>query len=179
MFIPPYLRRWTGIAHRLLNHPSTRNQMLKEGDPAPDFELRADDGSTVKLSGLRGKRVILFFYPKADTSGCTIEACEFRDTLPKIAAEDAVVLGVSPDPITELVNFRDKYGLNFRLLGDQDHRVAERYGVWREKSMYGRVYLGVERTTFVIGEDSRISRVYERVKPKGHAAAVLADLEGR
>ncbi len=150
--------------------------MLQEGEVAPDFSLTADDGSSVRLSELRGRKVILYFYPRADTSGCTIQACEFRDVLPRIDEEGAVVLGVSPDPVEELAKFRDKYDLNFRLLADEDHQVAEAYGVWKEKSMYGKKYMGVERSTFVIDEEGRIARVYEKVKPQGHAAAVLQAL---
>ncbi len=150
--------------------------MLQENDLAPDFTLPADDGSTVRLSELRGRKVVLYFYPRADTSGCTIEACEFRDALPRIEEEGAVVLGVSPDPVAELRKFRDKYDLNFRLLADEDHQVAEAYGVWKEKSMYGKTFMGVERSTFVIDEDGRIARAYRKVRPGGHAAEVAAGL---
>ncbi len=147
--------------------------MLKPNDIAPDFELQADDGSTVRLSDLRGRKVVLYFYPKDDTPGCTIEACEFRDRNQDLAASGAVVLGVSPDTVESHRKFRDKYGLDFRLLADTDHRVAEAYGVWQQKSMYGRKYWGVARTTFLIDEEGRIARVFEKVKPAGHAAEVL------
>lgn len=150
--------------------------MLQQNDSAPDFELTADDGSTVRLSSLRGQRVILFFYPKANTSGCTTEACEFRDLHPAIQEQGAVVLGISPDPVKDLVKFRDSQGLPYRLLADADHQVAEAYGVWKEKSMYGRKYMGVERTTFVIDADGRIETVYQKVTPKGHAQQVLQGL---
>jgi len=150
--------------------------MLKPNDTAPDFELQADDGSTIRLSDLRGRKVVLYFYPKDDTPGCTIEACEFRDRSKDIAANGAVVLGVSPDTVESHRKFRDKYGLDFRLLADTDHRVAEAYGVWQEKSMYGRKYWGVARTTFLIDEEGRIARVFENVKPAGHAAEVLEAL---
>ncbi|CAN5709635.1 MAG: thioredoxin-dependent thiol peroxidase [Gemmatimonadota bacterium] len=150
--------------------------MLQENDPAPDFNLTADDGSTVRLSELRGRKVILYFYPRADTPGCTVEACEFRDALPRIEEEGAVVLGISPDPVKDLAKFRDKYDLNFRLLADEDHQAAEEYGVWKEKSMFGKKYMGVERSTFVIDEEGRIARAFHQVKPQGHAAEVLQEL---
>lgn len=150
--------------------------MLQENDLAPDFTLAADDGSTIRLSELRGRKVILYFYPKADTSGCTIEACEFRDALPRIEEEGAVVLAVSPDPVKDLAKFHDKYDLNFRLLADEDHQVAEAYGVWKEKSMYGKKYMGVERSTFMINEEGRIARMFHKVKPQGHAAEVVQGL---
>jgi peroxiredoxin Q/BCP len=148
----------------------------KVGDAAPPFTLPADDGSTVSLAGLLGRPVVLYFYPKDDTSGCTVEACEFRDRWSDVQATGAVLLGVSPDPVASHVKFRRKHALPFPLLADTDHRVAEAYGVWGEKSMYGRKYLGVRRTTFVIGADGRIRRVFEKVKPRGHAAEVLAAL---
>jgi thioredoxin-dependent peroxiredoxin len=150
--------------------------MIQEGDLAPTFTLPADDGGDVSLEELRGKSVILYFYPKDDTSGCTTEACEFRDTLPRIEADGAVVLGVSPDPVASHKKFKDKYDLNFPLLADEDHSVAEAYGVWKEKSMYGRKYWGVERSTFLIGPDGKVKKAWRRVKPKGHAEAVAAAL---
>jgi thioredoxin-dependent peroxiredoxin len=150
--------------------------MLNENDLAPDFELTADDGSTVRLSGLRGQKVILFFYPKANTSGCTVEACEFRDLKPDIEEQGALILGISPDPVKDLVKFRDDFDLPYRLLADSDHSVAEAYGVWKEKSMYGRTYMGVDRTTFVIDEEGNIARIYHKVKPQGHAQEVLQAL---
>jgi peroxiredoxin Q/BCP len=145
----------------------------EQGDLAPDFTLPADDGSEVRLSGLRGRRVVLFFYPRADTPGCTTEACEFRDLHPRFEERDAVVLGISPDPVEEVRKFRDKFGFPYRLLADADHRVAEEYGVWKEKSMYGKLYWGVERSTFVIDEQGRIASAHRKVKPEGHAEAVL------
>lgn len=150
--------------------------MLQESDRAPDFELRAADGSTVRLSDLRGRTVVLYFYPRADTPGCTTEACEFRDSAADLGEAGAVVLGVSPDEVEAVRKFSQKYSLNFPLLADPDHRVAEAYGVWKEKSRYGRKSWGVERTTFVIGPDGSIQRIYGRVRPEGHAAEVLADL---
>jgi peroxiredoxin Q/BCP len=150
--------------------------MLKEGQKAPAFKLTADDGSTVSLKDLKGKTVILYFYPKANTSGCTIQACEFRDNKPAFTKKGAVILGVSPDPVKNLVKFRDKYDLSFKLLSDEDHAVAESFGVWGEKSLYGRKYMGILRTTFVIGPDGKIEKVYEKVKVKDHAASVLGDI---
>lgn len=151
--------------------------MVQEGDRAPDFALPADDGSVIKLKDLEGKRVILYFYPKDNTSGCTTQACDLRDALPRIDEKGAVVLGVSPDPISSHQKFRDKYQLNFPLLSDEDHQVAEAYGVWKEKSMYGRKYWGIERSTFVIGEDGTVEEVWRKVKAKEHAGQVL-DLLG-
>jgi peroxiredoxin Q/BCP len=146
--------------------------MIQKGDPAPDFELPADDGGRVRLGDLKGKRVILYFYPKDDTSGCTTQACELRDALPRIDEKGAVVLGVSPDPVSSHQKFRDKYSLNFPLLSDQDHQVSEAYGVWKEKSMYGRKYWGIERSTFIIDENGVVVDVWRKVKPKGHADRV-------
>ena len=146
------------------------------GDLAPDFALEADDGRTVTLSELRGRRVVRYFYPKDDTSGCTTQACGFRDQFPRFGALDAVILGVSPDPVRKHQKFRAKYDLPFTLLADVDHAVAERYDVWREKSMYGRKYWGNERTTFLIGADGRVEHVWEKVKPAGHAEDVAAAL---
>jgi len=146
---------------------------LEAGQPAPAFSLEADDGSTVSLADLAGRSVVLYFYPKDDTTGCTAEACEFRDLQPDYEAAGARVIGVSPDPVTSHVRFRDKHGLPFTLLSDPDHAAAEAYGVWVEKSMYGKTYMGVERSTFVIGPDGVLTDVLYKVKPKGHAASVL------
>jgi peroxiredoxin Q/BCP len=150
--------------------------MLKEGVKAPAFSLPADDGSTVALKDLKGKKVVLYFYPKDDTSGCTTEACEFRDSWTSVRKKGAVVLGVSPDGVKSHGKFKEKYELPFPLLADEDHAVAEAYGVWGEKSMYGRKYFGILRTTFIIDEAGRVAKVFEKVKPKGHAAEVLAAL---
>jgi thioredoxin-dependent peroxiredoxin len=150
--------------------------MLEVGQLAPDFTLPADDGSTVRLADLRGKRVVLYFYPKDDTSGCTAQACEYRDALPQIEEAGAVVLGVSPDSIASHVKFKNKHALNFLLLSDEDHAVAEAYGVWQEKSMYGRKYFGIERSTFLIDEEGRLLRASRKVKAKGDAALALGDL---
>ena len=151
--------------------------MLEPGTPAPPFTLAADDGSTVSLKELKGQPVVLYFYPKDDTPGCTTEACEFRDSWAAVQKTGAAVFGLSPDPVSSHRKFRDKYHLPFRLLADPDHAVAEAYGAWGEKRMYGRSYRGILRTTFVIDGRGRIARVFEKVKPKGHAAEVLSALE--
>ncbi len=150
--------------------------MLGTGVKAPDFSLSADDGSTVTLAGLKGRKVVLYFYPKDDTSGCTKEACGFRDSWKDVQRTGAVVLGVSPDGVASHQKFKRKYDLPFPLLADTDHRVAEAYGAWGEKSMYGRRYKGILRTTFVIDGEGRIAHVFEKVKPEGHAAEVLTAL---
>ena len=142
------------------------------GKQAPDFTAPTDLDDALKLSSLRGRPVVLFFYPKDDTSGCTVEACSFRDTLPRFDGLDAVVLGVSPDSVASHRKFKAKFQLPYRLVADTDHAIAERFGVWAEKSMYGRKYWGVLRTTFVIDKDGRIAKVFEKVKPEDHAAAV-------
>ena len=153
--------------------------MVDKGDRAPDFTLPADDGSEVTLGALRGKKVVLYFYPKDNTSGCTTQACELRDTLPEITLRGAVVLGVSPDSLQSHEKFRDKYGLTFPLLSDEDHQVAEAYGVWKEKSMYGRKYWGIERSTFIIDPDGVIQEAWRKVKPKGHSQKVSEILASR
>lgn len=152
--------------------------MIDVGDPAPDFALASDRGDVVRLSDLKGTRVVLFFYPKDNTPGCTKEACGFRDSMPAIAQQNATVLGVSPDPVRSHERFRDKYELNFPLLADEDHSVAEAYGAWGKKKLYGREYEGIHRSTFVIGADGRIEKVYRKVRPEGHAEEVLAELAG-
>lgn len=149
---------------------------LNINEPAPDFELTADDGSRVRLADLRGSKVILYFYPRADTPGCTIEACEFRELSPRIDERGAIVLGVSPDPVEDVRKFREKFSLPFRLLADSDHRVAEAYDVWKEKNLFGKLMMGVVRTTFVIDEEGRIARIYENVRAEGHAGQVLEEL---
>jgi thioredoxin-dependent peroxiredoxin len=146
------------------------------GQAAPDFTLPSDQGGDVSLRGLRGQKVVLYFYPKDDTSGCTTQACEFRDRWADVQAAGAVVLGVSPDGIRSHGKFRAKFDLPFPLLADEDHSVAEAYGVWGEKSMYGRTYEGILRTTFLIDRKGRVARVFEKVKPAGHAAEVLEAL---
>lgn len=147
--------------------------MLEPGDKAPDFELESDAGETVRLSELRGSKVILYFYPKDDTSGCTIEACDFRDRLPDIESRSAEVLGVSPDGIESHQKFKAKFDLPFALLSDPDHKVAEAYGAWGEKKMYGKTYEGMIRSTFVIDENGVIAEAFRKVKAKGHADRVV------
>lgn len=150
--------------------------MLKQGDRAPAFSLPADTGETISLKDFKGKPVILYFYPRDDTSGCTVEACEFRDSWKDVTKAGAVVLGVSPDSPRSHQKFRTKYDLPFPLLADEGHEIAEAYGAWGDKSMYGRKYRGILRTTFLIGKNGKITRVFAKVKPNGHAAEVLAAL---
>jgi thioredoxin-dependent peroxiredoxin len=150
---------------------------LNVGDKAPEFSLESGDGRTVKLKDFKGKPVVLYFYPKDDTSGCTKEACDFRDTLPVISKKGAVVLGVSPDSTASHAKFAKKYDLTFPLLADPDHAVAEKYGVWVEKSMYGRKYMGIERTTFLIDAKGKIADIWSKVKVPGHVDAVLEAIE--
>ena len=150
--------------------------MIEEGSPAPDFELTSDSGETVKLSSLRGKPVVLYFYPKDDTPGCTTQACGIRDAYGEFEQAGAVVLGVSPDDEKSHVKFRKKHELPFTLLADTNHEVAERYGVWGEKKFMGKTYLGVKRWTFVIAEDGTVKKVFPDVKPAEHAENVLAVL---
>ena len=146
--------------------------VVDKGHPAPDFSLPAQDGSQISLKDFRGRKVVLYFYPKDDTPGCTTQACDLRDSHADILAEGAVVLGVSPDSVASHQKFRNKYQLNFPLLSDEDHRVAQAYGVWKEKSMYGRKYWGVERSTFLLDEEGEILEAWRKVKPKGHAQKV-------
>jgi peroxiredoxin Q/BCP len=147
---------------------------LKEGDQAPDITLDTDAGEKFELSSLKGKNVVLYFYPKADTPGCTKEACEFRDTGKKFSKANTVIVGVSPDTSKAQAKFKSKFDLPFTLLADSDHTAAEDYGVWKEKSMYGKKYMGVERTTFVIDTNGKIKKVFPKVKVEGHAEEVLA-----
>ena len=150
--------------------------MIEVGQPAPDFELHADDGRTVKLSDLRGKPVVLYFYPRDDTPGCTKEACAFRDSYDEYLARDAVILGVSRDGQDSHQKFKSKYDLPFTLLSDPDHEVAEAYGVWAEKSMYGRKSMGIVRSTFVIAADGTIVKAMRGIKVPGHSDKVLEAL---
>lgn len=150
--------------------------MLTEGTLAPDFTLPTDTGEPLTLSSLRGRWVVLYAYPKDDTSGCTTQACEFRDLFPRFDATRAVILGISPDSVTSHRKFKAKYQLPFTLLADEEKVALQAYDVWKEKSMYGRKYMGVERTTVVIDPEGRIARVFEKVKPAGHAALVMAAL---
>lgn len=148
------------------------------GRKAPAFRLQDDTGAWVDSASLKGKRVVLFFYPKDMTSGCTIEACEFRDLMPRFTAANAVIYGVSPDPVASHQKFRAKEGLPYGLLSDPTHALCESYGVWVEKSLYGRKYMGVHRSTFVVGADGTLEMEWRGVKPEGHAAEVNAWLRG-
>ena len=150
--------------------------MIEPGDKAPNFTLPDQDGNRVKLSGLRGKKVVLYFYPKAETPGCTTQASGVRDHAADYAAAGAVVLGVSRDPVERIAKFDDKHSLGFPLLSDADHAVAEAYGVWVEKSMYGRKFMGTQRTTFVIDPKGKVTHVFPKVSPKAHDEQVLAAL---
>jgi thioredoxin-dependent peroxiredoxin len=150
--------------------------VIEEGKPAPDFELPTDSGETIKLSELRGKPVVLYFYPKDDTPGCTTQACGIRDAYGEFERAGAVVLGVSPDNERSHVKFKDKYELPFTLLADTDHSVAEQYGVWGQKSFAGKKYMGVNRSTFVIDADGNVKRAMHDVKPASHADDVLEAL---
>lgn len=150
--------------------------MIEQGQNAPDFTLPDQDGNPVKLSDLRGRPVVVYFYPKADTPGCTTQACGVRDRRGDYERAGATVLGISPDPVAKVKRFHDKQALNFRLLADEGHAVADSYGVWVQKSMYGKTYFGNERTTFVIGPDGKVAQVLRKVKPAEHDELVLAAL---
>jgi peroxiredoxin Q/BCP len=150
--------------------------VLQVGDQAPEFELTAGDGSTVRLKDLRGKKVVVYFYPRDDTPGCTKEACAFRDSSEAYAQRGAVVFGVSADSLGSHQKFAKKFGLTFPLLSDPDHAVAEAYDSWGLKKYMGREYMGIKRNTFLIDEQGRVARVWEAVKPEGHADEVLASL---
>lgn len=148
--------------------------VLREGDPAPEIELLTDGGEPFRLSALRGRRIVLFFYPRASTPGCTIEACEFRDHAEQFSQRDTVIVGVSPDKPDAQAKFKRNRRLPFTLLADTDKTAAQSYGVWKEKSFLGKRFMGVERTTFLIGPDGRIGKIFRKVKPLGHAAQILA-----
>jgi thioredoxin-dependent peroxiredoxin len=150
--------------------------MVEQSDQAPDFELPDQDGRAVKLSGFRGQSVVVYFYPKAATPGCTTQACGVRDHRADYANAGAVVLGISPDPVAKVKKFHEKEALNFPLLADDGHAVADSYGVWVQKSMYGKTYMGNERTTFVIDADGRVARVLAKVRPAEHDELVLKAL---
>jgi thioredoxin-dependent peroxiredoxin len=153
------------------------NPKLHVGDPAPSFSLATDQGTTLALADLKGQRTVLYFYPKDDTPGCTTQACDFRDNLARLESTLGVrVLGISPDPVASHVKFKQKYGLPFTLLADPDHATAEAYGVWRERTKYGRTSVGLVRATFVIGPDGRLEKVYDNVRAQGHVERLLADL---
>jgi thioredoxin-dependent peroxiredoxin len=147
------------------------------GRAAPGFTLLTDTGESLSLKDLKGKNVVLYFYPKDDTSSCTKQACDFRDSMPRFRRGGAVILGVSPDSVKSHQKFKAKYDLPFTLLADTDHAIAGKYGVWKEKSMYGRKYMGVERTTFLIDAAGKLRHVFEKVTPAGHAAAVAEALK--
>ena len=152
--------------------------MLEIGDSAPAFTMPDQSGQPVSLADFKGRNVVLYFYPKADTTGCTVQACSVRDHRTDYEKANAVVLGVSPDPIKSIDKFDTKYTLGFPLLSDEDHAVAEKYGTWVEKSMYGRKYMGMERSTFVIGPDGKIAHIFRKVKPAEHDKLVLGALAG-
>jgi peroxiredoxin Q/BCP len=149
---------------------------MKEGDKAPPIHLQTDTGEDFDLADVKGKKVVLYFYPRASTPGCTVEACEFRDDIKQFGKKGAVVLGISPDTPKAQTSFKEKQGLNFTLLCDVDKTVAKAYDVWKEKNMYGKKVMGIERTTFVIDEAGKIAKIFPKVKPAGHAAEVLAAL---
>ena len=156
--------------------------MIKEGDQAPQFSLAADDGSVLTRDSLLGRNTVLYFYPKDDTSGCTKEACDFRDAFPRFGKIDAEVIGVSPDSIESHRKFKKKYQLPFKLLADESHKLADAFGVWKEKSMYGRKYMGIERTTAIIDRNGRVARIFPKVRVPGHVEeveAALRDLDSR
>ena len=146
--------------------------MIKEGDKVPQFSLPADDGTTVTQESLRGRNTILYFYPKDDTPGCTTEACDFRDAFPRFGQGDADVIGVSPDGVQSHLKFKKKFNLPFKLLADEQHQLADAFGVWKEKTLYGRTYMGIERTTVLIDRDGRVARIFPKVRVPGHVEAV-------
>ena len=150
--------------------------MIEAGEQAPDFELQSDTGETVKLSGLQGRPVVLYFYPKDDTPGCTVEACEFRDSYDVFRERGAEILGVSPDDVASHGKFKSKYELPFTLLADPEHEVAEKYGVWGERNSYGKKSMGIKRSTFIIDSDGNVARAMMGIKPAGHASEVLDSL---
>jgi thioredoxin-dependent peroxiredoxin len=150
--------------------------VVEEGALAPDFELTSDEGETVTLSALRGKPVVLYFYPKDDTPGCTTEACEFRDAYDRFRDQGVEILGVSPDTEASHQKFKSKYELPFTLLADPEHEAAEAYGVWKEKKNYGKTYMGVERSTFIIDAGGKVAKAMRGIRPAGHAAQVLETL---
>jgi peroxiredoxin Q/BCP len=151
--------------------------MPEEGSKAPDFKLKNQNGETISLNDFKGKNVVLYFYPKDDTSGCTAEACSFRDDFPKFEKTDAVILGVSPDSVESHKKFEQKYRLNFNLLSDEKKEILQKYEVWKEKNMYGRKYMGVERTTYIIGPEGKIKKIFRKVKVSGHNKEVLEALK--
>jgi peroxiredoxin Q/BCP len=168
------------IARRAFNFNCSGNEIamdIKINDKAPEFTLQDENGKEVSLKGLRGKVVVLYFYPRADTPGCTVEACAFRDTYKQIQKTGAVLLGISPDTVKAQKKFQEKFELPFSLLADADKKVAESYGVVQEKNMYGKKVMGIARTTFIIGPNGKIQHIFPKVKPEGHAVEVLAYLK--
>lgn len=155
----------------------SEQETVAEGDRAPDFTLESDEGGSVTLSELRGRKVVVYFYPKDDTPGCTVQACDFRDALPRFEGVDAVVLGISADDVESHAAFREKYDLNFPLLADVGGTVSDRYGVWGERIVHGKPLMGIERSTFLIDEDGVVQRVWRGVSPEGHAD-MLAEIVG-
>lgn len=149
--------------------------MLKVNDKAPDFKLQSGNGETISLKDYLGKKIVIYFYPKDDTSGCTAESCDFRDNIKKFERKNTVVIGVSADSVKSHQKFAKKYDLPFTLLSDETKEMLNAYGVWQEKSMYGRKYMGIVRTTFIINEKGVIEKIYEKVKVQGHAEEVLKD----
>lgn len=155
---------------------TSKEYKVKEGEPAPNFNLKDHRGQTVELKNLKGKYVVLYFYPKDDTPGCTLEAKDFQALLPKFEKKNAVVLGVSPDPAESHCAFADKYGLAFHLLSDEDHKVAETYEAWEEKNVYGKKVYGIIRSTFLISPNGTVLKAWRKVNPQGHAEEVLASI---
>ena len=153
-------------------------EILQAGAKAPTFELPASNGETIDLADYKGKKIVLYFYPRADTPGCTKEACGFRDAIASYKKLGVPVFGISPDPVEDVTKFAEKFKLNFPLLADADHSVTEKYGAWQEKSMYGKKYMGAARSTFIIDENGKIEHVFEKVKPEGHDQEVLEYLKG-
>jgi len=151
-------------------------KVLKEGDVAPDIRLDTDSGDTFKLSNLKGKTVVLYFYPKADTPGCTAESCDFRDNVSRFKKKGVEVIGISPDKVEKQAKFKAKYDLTFPLLADVDHKVAEDYGVWQLKKNYGKEYMGIVRSTFVIDKEGKIAKIFPKVKVEGHVDEVFEAL---
>ncbi len=151
--------------------------MLKEGDKAPDFTLIADTGEKISLKNFRGKKIILYFYPKDNTSGCTAEACDFRDNIKVFEKKNAVIIGISKDSIESHKKFKSKYKLPFLLLSDENIEVLKKYNVWKEKSLYGKKYMGIERTTFIINEEGIIEKIFSKVKVKGHIEEILNNIK--
>ncbi len=151
--------------------------MPEVGKKAPDFTLLNQDGKKISLKDFKGKKIVLYFYPKDNTSGCTKEACSFRDDFPKFKKTDAVILGVSPDSVSSHKKFAEKYNLPFNLLADEDKKIVQLYDVWKEKSMYGKKYMGVERTTYIIDEEGKIKKIFNKVKVDGHNVEVMEALK--